>query len=331
MTPISTLRFGAVFKTRREELNLTIRQVERATGIRQEYLEAIERSDFTALPRKVYLERMLKKYCNYLDVPFAVIEKLWAREQEKKRSRATMPGARAVKQEESVFKYLFLSPTKKLPFLFTPKLLFTIASLAGLGILLTYFFFLYASISSAPKLDILEPNDNITVRSDNVVAEGFTEPGNVTTINGKEIAVNPQGYFKELIGLNSGVNKIYIQTIGGNGRVSIAERTIIAEIDTGKENETALTKQKYDSLEIKLVAKEAVWLRAITDDKKTVEMILNPPNEKVFKAEENITFKFGNAGGVTVYVNGVKQEPLGATGEVLEKTYRLSELNAPTE
>ena len=325
MTNLSSLRFGEVFEARRKELNLTTQQIEKKTNIRLEYLEAIENSDFEKLPRTVYLERILKKYCEFLDIPYSIIEKLWAREQANKRKQKNMPGARILSKDESVFKYLFLSPKKNISFLFTPKLLFSIISILVMSGLILYFALLYASISSAPKLELLEPNDNITVRSNNIIAEGFTDPGNVTTINGKNISVNPQGYFKENIGLTSGINKFYIQTVGANGKVTILERTINAEID---EPETITTDTKlYDKLEVKIVAQKSVWMRVETDEQKTVEMILNPPNEKIFKAEKTITFKFGNAGGVKVFVNGKEQPPLGEIGEVLEKTYSLHELN----
>jgi transcriptional regulator with XRE-family HTH domain len=324
MNSFSEKTFGSIFRERREELGLTVHQVEKKADIRRAYIESIECMDFKSLPKRVYLERILKRYCEFLDLQYSIVEKLWKEAVARKINTHSLPGDKSRRKDRrSIFNYNFISPIKQDGMLFTPKLLFSVGTIALLLILTIYFGFLYTSISSAPNLDLIEPLDSITVRSDNVNVEGFTSPGNITTINGKEIPVNPDGYFKQTVGLSKGINKIFVQTIGKNGKISTLERTINADIDEYAVKPIEEISANPKELEVRIVAKEITWLRANVDKQKVVEILLNPGNEKVFIAKQTVDLKVGNAGGIDIYINGVLQDPLGVSGEVIETSFSL--------
>ena len=59
---------GNTLKQARERLDLPVREVEWATKIKAEYLEALEAEDFAALPAPVYIRGFLRTYAQYLDV-----------------------------------------------------------------------------------------------------------------------------------------------------------------------------------------------------------------------------------------------------------------------
>lgn len=52
----------------REEAGYSPADVQEATGIRAEYIEAIERGRYTQLPGSVYIESYLKRYAAFLEV-----------------------------------------------------------------------------------------------------------------------------------------------------------------------------------------------------------------------------------------------------------------------
>lgn len=318
--------FGSVFVKRRNELGLSVSRIERDTNIRRRYLEAIEKMDFDALPRRIYLERILKQLCEYLSLPYPYVEKLWKNAVNKNVKQREFPGSKKrISEPKSIFNYHVLTPKKHDTFLFTPRLLVTIGTVIILAVLFVYFFFLYSSVSSKPKLDIIEPLDNITVRSDNIYVEGFTEPGNSTSINGNGIPVNQDGYFKQQVGLNAGINKIFIQTEGTNGKISTVERIINADIgtiETNNDNDFPIVPR---DLNVSIKANQITWLRVIVDDKSTYELLLNPGSEKAYTAKDTISLKVGNAGGVAISVNNKEQDPLGESGEVVEITYTLDD------
>ena len=59
-------RIGAVFRAKRKEMNLSLREVENSTSIRSGYLEAIEEGSIYQFISSVYAVGFMKQYANYL-------------------------------------------------------------------------------------------------------------------------------------------------------------------------------------------------------------------------------------------------------------------------
>lgn len=57
---------GEMFQQRRKELNLTLIEIENATSIRTNYLQAIEDGHMDKLISPIYAEGFLKQYASYL-------------------------------------------------------------------------------------------------------------------------------------------------------------------------------------------------------------------------------------------------------------------------
>ncbi|HEV3231477.1 MAG TPA: RodZ domain-containing protein [Candidatus Dormibacteraeota bacterium] len=59
---------GSTLRQARESKELPLREVEWATRIKADYLQALEREDFAALPAPVYARGFLRTYANYLGI-----------------------------------------------------------------------------------------------------------------------------------------------------------------------------------------------------------------------------------------------------------------------
>lgn len=59
-------RIGAMFKAKRKELNLTLKEVENATSIRCGYLEAIEEGKINQFISSIYALGFIKQYAAFL-------------------------------------------------------------------------------------------------------------------------------------------------------------------------------------------------------------------------------------------------------------------------
>lgn len=59
---------GEVFKQRRKEMNLSLKEAENATSIRITYLQAIEDGEFNKLISPVYAQGFLKQYASFLGI-----------------------------------------------------------------------------------------------------------------------------------------------------------------------------------------------------------------------------------------------------------------------
>lgn len=59
---------GDVFKNRRKELNMTLKEIENATSIRSTYLQAIEDGEMEKLISPIYAQGFLRQYANFLGI-----------------------------------------------------------------------------------------------------------------------------------------------------------------------------------------------------------------------------------------------------------------------
>lgn len=59
---------GALFKQRRKEMNISLKEVENATSIRTSYLQAIEEADISKLISPVYAQGFIKQYASFLNI-----------------------------------------------------------------------------------------------------------------------------------------------------------------------------------------------------------------------------------------------------------------------
>lgn len=59
---------GEVFKQRRKEMNLSLKEVENATSIRLSYLQAIEDGEMEKLISPIYAQGFLKQYASFLGI-----------------------------------------------------------------------------------------------------------------------------------------------------------------------------------------------------------------------------------------------------------------------
>src|SRR2546423_14373247 len=63
---LSTL--GEMFGQRRKELNLSLKEVENATSIRTNYLQAIEEGEMNKLISPIYAQGFVKQYAGFLGI-----------------------------------------------------------------------------------------------------------------------------------------------------------------------------------------------------------------------------------------------------------------------
>jgi len=68
MTTKEIKGLGNTLKQKRKERNLSLKEVENATSIRMNYLQAIEDEDFTRLISPVYAQGFIRQYAIFLNI-----------------------------------------------------------------------------------------------------------------------------------------------------------------------------------------------------------------------------------------------------------------------
>lgn len=97
------------------------------------------------------------------------------------------------------------------------------------------------------------------------------------------------------------------------------------------------TPQKPDSankpVRVSVILKAQSWIRVVTDGKTEFEGVLPEGTQRIWMADEQLTLRAGNAGGVLVGLNEQQAKQLGDPGSVEEVTFEANANSAqlPTE
>jgi cytoskeletal protein RodZ len=199
----------------REEKKLTINESAAKTGIKTEYLLALENGNFGSLPPGIYEKTYLKKYAAFLGIKQSG---LWEK-YEKEKGLAT-------ESKNDVFSRKKIKKTELQVF---PKIL-RIALFAVLiaGLFLYLGFYLKNSFSP-PKVEIYQPTDNLITENNFVEIIGKTNPNTQITINDRKILKDESGNFREKIELGKGINTVTITAQNKYSRKKIIQKQILVK------------------------------------------------------------------------------------------------------
>jgi cytoskeletal protein RodZ len=96
----------------------------------------------------------------------------------------------------------------------------------------------------------------------------------------------------------------------------------IASVATEAVTPTAQTSREKPSLDdrpftVRFEAHERTWMRIQADEKKSVHILLNPGESYAVTADNTVSVRLGNAGGVSLFLNDIPLAKAGKSGEVV--------------
>lgn len=71
-----------------------------------------------------------------------------------------------------------------------------------------------------------------------------------------------------------------------------------------------------DSLQLKVIANDLVWFQVASDDSQPKQFLFKDQQSVVLTAKDKFIMNIGNAGGVTLILNGKTLDPVGKSGDV---------------
>lgn len=98
------------------------------------------------------------------------------------------------------------------------------------------------------------------------------------------------------------------------------DEAAVEEPEPAEASEPAAADAPAGGHELRLVFTDDVWLQVITDQKDKHVGLYGADMSKTFQAEKSFNIRVGNAGGVTVFLDGQKLDPLGPPGKVVQLT-----------
>ncbi len=206
---------GEILSQKRKELGLTLEEIEKETKIRRQYLEAIEKNNFSAIPESTIVKGFIRNYAQSLGLLPENVLAVFRRDFRENQKGQIIPRG-------------MVEPLDEKGFYWTPKAtLVVILSLLVFGFV---FFFVrqYLGLSSAPPLEVLSPKEGQVIK-DKVSVIGRTDKDASVKIEGTVITVSADGTFKEEIVLPRGENVIVIEASNRQGKKRRADIKVKVE------------------------------------------------------------------------------------------------------
>lgn len=180
-----------LIKTRMEK-GFTFKYITKKTGIREDYLKAIEDNRLDLLPSGIYKKSFLKKYADFLGIDKGETNNKLEELEEK----AKNPFSNKI--------------VKKNNLLVFPKIIKTASFILAISACFLYLIFYTREIMIPPSLSITHPKDNLSLKERSVTISGKTDSEVELKINGESFLSNKNGLFSKTISLKSGLNNINI-------------------------------------------------------------------------------------------------------------------------
>lgn len=204
---------GQVLKEERGKKLYTLDEVEKATKIRKELLEALEEGQYHKLPPTTFIQGFIKNYGKFLGLNSEKLLAIFRREY-------------SFQKHPPRILESFSNPVDKKRFRITPARALGSAILTLVIIFFIYLWFEYRFLVRAPFLEVISPSNQISVDTPTIAVIGRTDPEEKVTINNQEIPVDPSGKFTQEIKLSNSVNTIVITAVSKEGKVTKIERTV---------------------------------------------------------------------------------------------------------
>lgn len=208
---------GQILKQVREEAFYTLEEVEKATKIRKELLEALEADDYSKLPPATFVQGFIKNYAKFLKIDSQKLLAVFRREFSDRKHTPYVMDA-------------FSNPLDERLKITPGKVVGVVVSL----IIISFFVYLwvqYRNFVGAPSLIVKSPPDQLSAETSSVVVEGKTDPEIQVMVNNQKVAVESNGEFSEKIKLSSQVNIITIVAVSKFGQKTEVSRTVYLKSD----------------------------------------------------------------------------------------------------
>lgn len=204
---------GQILREQREKKNITLEQAEETTKIRKSYLSDLEKGNYSKLPASTYIKGFLKIYAQYLGLSEKEVMAFFRREFDE-----TKDGK--VKVKSTLF--AVREPLVR----FSPQIFFTVIFISAIAVLFAYVWVQYQSFAGAPGLEIFSPKDGVVVQKPDIDVEGKTSSNSTLTLNGQNVGLSQEGYFKTSVQLSEGVNVLTFVAVNEVGKSTTEKRLV---------------------------------------------------------------------------------------------------------
>lgn len=190
---------GQQLRRVREATHLTTASVAANLHIREEYIIAIEQSDYRRLPSTVFVKNYVRNYTKLLQLNWATVKPTLAEELRVYKSTPNIP---------TLKRHLLRRPLQAIHVVAALGIIFLAVAVAA------YFSFEIGNIVQPPTLTLASVPTMVPADQPSITIAGQTAPEAIVSINDQAIPVQTDGAFSQVMSLQLGSNvfKISAQT-----------------------------------------------------------------------------------------------------------------------
>jgi len=282
-------KIGRILEQKRKEKGLSLEEVEKATKIRKRYLDGLEREDYAVLPAGVYAQGFLKTYANYLGLDGEDL----SRQLKSRRRPRPERGINYNTGPESGFEKPLIAPaglqgTEKRRFPTSAVVTLLVAVLV-LAVVIGALYFVGRGVEAS------RPGEDKPSPAQPAKDQPKQDPEKVAS----------KGEAK-----GAGAQKD--EASGGTEDAGNA--------GTGEAQQSAPPEKLRVAIK---VSDRPSWLLIRTDGTVVYEQIAEPGFSRTFEADRRLYIRGGDAGAVTMEINGQDAGTLGEPYNIGEKNFTL--------
>jgi len=174
---------GQILRKARLAKKISLGQVETATKIRQEFLDALEEDDWQKLSSLTSARGFVKNYAEFLGLSSQMVLAVFRRDFGKNpRPKIILPGA--------------VKPLNKIRFSWSPKLTLAVSVAIVFLSMVVYLGYQYFSLVRKPDLEIIFPLEGARTSNAQVEIFGRASINALVTVNNQTIFLSPEGEFR---------------------------------------------------------------------------------------------------------------------------------------
>ena len=286
----------------RKELGLTLEEVSQATGVYEKFIHYIETGKYHLLPPGVYVLGFLKKLANVYNISCDALL-----EQYRKELGIVEHAASEKLRAKKTWKERFSNITV------TPKLI-TFAGSAAIGLIaFLYVVFQVFAINKTPALAINEPKNDAVISGTSIKVSGKTDAGNIVSINGQNVFVEPSGEFHTTIGVAPGQKELRISSANKFGKKN--EQVLAMRVESEQPTIAGAETTVPSELQLEIKFTKATKIILEKDGVELPEEIVPAGAIKKVTAQDKVNLTTFDAANTQVSLNGKAVGSLGKSGE----------------
>src|SRR4030042_2659617 len=269
---------GERLKRGREEKNISLDDVVKATKINKGILTAIENDQSKFLPPMIFVRGFIRNYARYVGLDERELLDLYNETSASKEALTTPEELQGRKKMKFNALYIFLM------------------LVCGLAIFLAYPYFLKNYFENTSRIEPQKKNS----------PEKAQTPSENQTSTTKD-AVAPFG---------GETSPVAGETPALENQISPAPLSSDEKTEVG-ETSAASSPALPIPVHMQAKCYATTWIGYVIDNGQPSQIFLFPGDEFSWEWQQKLELKLGNAGGIKVTVNGMPLKPLGKSGELL--------------